>query len=716
MGKKIRRTLVLTLILLISIFHFNVIILVAQTNKPNLTDNHISANILVQDGGHVDQKIAFLEMIKEEFSKIGFSVEITTVDFRKEWAPRVLQHPIDDYSIHEEGGFDLAYFGINQDSYDFTLPLAGVGYSPFSDIPETKDIADDYPGNDLVGFDDAKYLSLLNEFFTQADPTLRNITFQGLQEILYEKLPILSITHSADLTMYSPTLTPSLSFLTALQYGNPMFVSQLTSLNGPELNIWAPYNDLLPVYLTPHIFSPNQPHFQHDTTSQIIQNLLYEGLYVRDINSPDLYIPILAESQPIWTNDFQKATVSLRSDVKFNDGETVTSYDVVESYKSYMNTNVQINGANPNSDILNEFFFPDSITAIDNYTIEFNFKKKHSFPHSLLTEKILPIHIFGNHSNPSFKGIPGDIIYSQMKENGSSPLSFGTGPYELVDAVYEIGFDGVNYETAHMIFQRKVDYWGDSSQYPTKITVELIDNQGNYFNKIEDKIEYIKSGDNQLIIPRRVTNIDPIDFIDTPSGYNVHDFSILQNTSEVGFAISPSSWVEMIGINQYHPLFGTGLDTPLGKENPESAPEAANYIRKAMNHAIPRQKIVEEIFGGVAYPGILPIAYTISGFDDSLAVPEYNLTKSIEYMEMAGYEYNTSSQNFVEKLYDYVVESPEIPFGILLLAGLTGLIVYKYTTFRFRHLLRYRQLSPEEKDLYIDHAKKIVEESENLED
>ena len=38
-----------------------------------------------------------------------------------------------------------------------------------------------------------------------------------------------------------------------------------------------------------------------------------------------------------------------------------------------------------------------------------------------------------------------------------------------------------------------------------------------------------------------------------------------------------------------HPVFGTGVDTPLGKQDPSRAAEAARYVRQAMSHLIDRQ-------------------------------------------------------------------------------------------------------------------------------
>ena len=58
-----------------------------------------------------------------------------------------------------------------------------------------------------------------------------------------------------------------------------------------------------------------------------------------------------------------------------------------------------------------------------------------------------------------------------------------------------------------------------------------------------------------------------------------------------------------------HPVFGTGVDTPLGKQDPSRAAEAAAYIRKAISHAMPREQIVKEIAAGYGKPGTVPMPF-----------------------------------------------------------------------------------------------------------
>ena len=100
-----------------------------------------------------------------------------------------------------------------------------------------------------------------------------------------------------------------------------------------------------------------------------------------------------------------------------------------------------------------------------------------------------------------------------------------------------------------------------------------------------------------------------------------------------------------MGFNMQHPIFGTGVDTPLGKSDPSKAALAAKYVRQAISHAVPRDLIVQQLLFGYGYPGITtPVAgnyqtgFAITaGFDTALKPYDFNLTESRQLLQQAGY-------------------------------------------------------------------------------
>jgi ABC-type transport system substrate-binding protein len=97
--------------------------------------------------------------------------------------------------------------------------------------------------------------------------------------------------------------------------------------------------------------------------------------------------------------------------------------------------------------------------------------------------------------------------------------------------------------------------------------------------------------------------------------------------------------VQELGFNMQHPVFGTGVDTPLGKQDPARAAEAARYVRQAMSHLINRQNIIDSIIAGYGSPGVTtPITRITSGFDTSLTAYSYDVTLAKSLLAGAGYD------------------------------------------------------------------------------
>jgi len=93
-------------------------------------------------------------------------------------------------------------------------------------------------------------------------------------------------------------------------------------------------------------------------------------------------------------------------------------------------------------------------------------------------------------------------------------------------------------------------------------------------------------------------------------------------------------------LNMNHPVFGTGVETPLGKQDPSRAAEAAAYVRKAMSHMIPREQIIKNVVAGFGKPGTVPIPFTSEDYDHDLLKPiAYDMNLAKQYMEKAGYKY-----------------------------------------------------------------------------
>jgi ABC-type transport system substrate-binding protein len=99
-------------------------------------------------------------------------------------------------------------------------------------------------------------------------------------------------------------------------------------------------------------------------------------------------------------------------------------------------------------------------------------------------------------------------------------------------------------------------------------------------------------------------------------------------------------WQEQ-GFNMKHPIFGTGTDTPLGKQDASKAAEAARHVRTAISYLIPRDQIVNELLAGLAYP-----LATLVGpgwgvwYNPNIKPDPYDVSKAADELTAAGYTVN----------------------------------------------------------------------------
>ena len=118
-----------------------------------------------------------------------------------------------------------------------------------------------------------------------------------------------------------------------------------------------------------------------------------------------------------------------------------------------------------------------------------------------------------------------------------------------------------------------------------------------------------------------------------------------------------------------NPVFGTGVDTPLGQQDPSRAAEAAYDIRMALNLAIPRDAIANQILNGYAKPATITIAYTAPEYNHTLLQPfQYNITLAKQWMEKAGYSYGPTQPTTAPA--DYTSYIGIAIIAIILIAGL----------------------------------------------
>ena len=322
-------------------------------------------------------------------------------------------------------------------------------------------------------------------------------------------------------------------------------------------------------------------------------------------------VPALATSWSVADDD-KSWTVNLRSGVTWHDGEPFTADDVKFTYDSLMNVDVASPVGAFYTDILGG---PENVVVVDPMTVKFNLPATYAyFVENILSASIIPKHVLENVAPADWKTHPFNTAsgsYTVGSYTAYGPI--GTGPY--IYGAYDP-------TTTANIMTKNTNYWNKANlEGMGTFGIETL-----YVQCIEGSdaaISALKAGD--------------VDVLDSQYGLATKIASI---ESPWGATVNYDAFAtQELGFNMQHPVFGTGVDTPVGKQDPARAAEAARYIRQAISHLIDRQTIIDTILAGYGAPATQTIVTRLTvGYDTSLAFDAYDVTLAKSLLAAAGYD------------------------------------------------------------------------------
>jgi ABC-type transport system substrate-binding protein len=341
---------------------------------------------------------------------------------------------------------------------------------------------------------------------------------------------------------------------------------------------------------------------------------VFDPLAERENLDTKKMMPCLATSWEVDPTDQKSWTVHLRDGVKWHDGVAFTADDVKFTFDAYFNDAI----SSPTGAFIKEIIgSTDNIVVVDPLTIKFNLPKPYAyFVESILGAPqglIVPKHVLENVApedwkSHAFSSASGSYTVGSYTAHG--PI--GTGPYV---------YDGYDASTFSNKFTKNANYWNKAAlEAAGTFGIETL-----YVQMIEDSdpaISALKSGD--------------VDVLDSQYHLETKLGSI---QSPWGAYISYEAFgVQELGFNNQHPVFGTGVDTPLGKQDPSRAAEAARAIRQAISHLIDRTSIINTITAGYGTPGVTtPITTITAGYDPSIKPYSYDVNLAKSLLALAGY-------------------------------------------------------------------------------
>ena len=616
------------------------------------------------------ERILANEKIVEELRSIKINATIVYVNDFNYFENHTYNQDTYPYRTYNESGFDMYLVGLADSILTADPPSVlgidrGFGY---------------LDGQDMAGYIDFDYKYLVDQFYDEFNETKRLAIFDEIQQKLYNDLPVISISES-ELLGYGSANTRDLEEL---------FLG-LTSGEGKFL--WSNHdfgqNEFSMLGLSSAVTPYDELNFELSFTkmwNRVITNMIYESLYQLNI-SDSTWVPVLAEDFPEWNFDHKIATIKLRNDAYFADGHPVLAEDVVNSYMMYLRPCQELLDARVlqpqylrDYDIYKEFFNSnlDFVKALNDTAVQFVFTKSHSRYLTLLSKNIMPSHAYGSFMDYITNNVTGNRkLVNDFITYGYSNLTFGSGPFKIADVNINEDGDFVDKVTLEAV----ENYWRGQPSF-SNLTY-IWDSTNDY----DTFFEMMQNGTVDIALPY------PFLF-----GLNITTVPIKTYTSS-GFLIY------LLVPNLMHPIFGTGVNTPLGRSDPSDsskAKEAAKLVRRAISHIIPREAIVNELYQGLGTPVGIPISQYDPGFNSTL-YDAYDKELAMQYLFDAGYG-NPKYESKSEPLY----RNPYFIGGIASTFFVTAVVVYKFTSFRLKNPFK-KELTTEDAQKYIKRAKKLVE-------
>jgi ABC-type transport system substrate-binding protein len=513
---------------------------------------------------------------------------------------RALEPPVDVVGkTYDEGGFDMLFvgyaMGIDPDTfplYDSSqFPPTGQNYYLWNNSE-----------NDRLG-------SLIKE---TTDETQRLSYVKEWQKLAYDEQPSITLLYTKEVVAFDPTALKGAPF-EALHY--PVW----PGVEKWELNPSTTQTTIVLAQTGPCPEEGLNPWLTTSYYDLTTWGSIFDGLTEREDCVEKKMVPALATSWEV-ASDQKTWTVHLRQGVTWHDGVKFNATDVKFTYASAMAADL----ASPVGAFVQEILgSEDNIEIVDEYTVKFHLPNPYAyFVESILARTgygmMLPWHVlkdvpYADWKTHTFNTGEGSYTVNTPSGTYTAYGPIGTGPY------WYAAYDPATFTN---IMTKNDNYWNK----------EALESAGTFGikNYYVQKIE----GSDAAISSLKAGTVDVLD-----SQYHL-ETKLASIEKPWGDYISYDAFgVQELGFNMQHPILGTGVDTPLGKQDPSRAAEAARYVRQAISHLVPRQDIIDTLLAGYGSPGVTtPITRVTAGFDTSLQPYAYDVTLAKSLLAAAGYE------------------------------------------------------------------------------
>ncbi len=574
-----------------------------------------SANLLRRQWGLI---------IANSFQAVGIDARMLFLGWTAVY-DRVLYPPRENLGkTFDDGGYDVEFIGWTPG----LLPLGGI-FQIFSN----KNFAP--AGSNYYLWNDSASEAEINTFMVAGYNAEGMAAFKRWQAIAFDEVPKSTIVQQAAPIAANPAIDfqsyewlydnvgPVPQFLkttqTTVVFGT---TGEIVSLIPPLSNSW--YDT---VVFSPIMEGANAVNAAKEFTSALTTNLVISA-------------------------DASTFTYSLRHGVKWHDGIEVTADDMLFSlwaamnplvgaanagfYAGFVGEDVTFKWENGTSKrlvfdpVTGDTFYPANATttrdrvataeAIDKYTVKITIADFAGLgaPTAIFHPEgdqfaWIPKHVLETVAPADWSAHPFNTGVDTYQANGqtwSGPI--GTGPYKWVEYSSTTG-------TVHLV--KNNDYWNKTA----------LENAGMF--GIQDYyIKYIVAKDPAIAALKN----GEVDILD--QNYQLQkDVKAGTFTGWATVYSLTGTGVQELGYNMQHPIFGTGVATPLGVAHPEQAATAAKDVRQAFDYLIPRQLIIDNLLAGFGVPGATHVAPIGWGYDATITARSYDPNAAKALLAAAGY-------------------------------------------------------------------------------
>jgi ABC-type transport system substrate-binding protein len=565
---------------------------------------------------------------------------------------------------YDEGGFDTLFVGYNM----------GIDPDPYS-LYHSSQFAP--TGQNYYLWNNTKNDNLTTLIKTTLDMSARNNYVKQWQELAYDELPSIPILYTKEIVPFDSKIINGKAVFGAYHYPAWPAIEHLSTQ--PDSSIVLAQTGQAPG-------EGIVPELSFSYYDLALSGEVFSSLALRNDTQFRTMVPELAAGTPQapgWSvaGDGKTWTVNLRQGVKWQDGQPLTATDVKFTFDLYLNNTF---GADTQGFATSIIGTKDNVVLTGPYSVQFKLPLPYAyFVQNILTTAILPKHILQPVFGTDYSKIRNSLFNHPDTGTPGTPLPVGTGPYKWA------GFDTAT-STSHLV---RNDNYFDFSDWGRAALLA----KGQF--TVKDYYVRVIVGADAAI---SALNTGVVDILDSQYHFETQPsflatWSPDQRVSYDGFG------VQELGVNMRHPILGTGIDTPLGRQDPSKAPLAAKYVRQAISYAIPRLEIINTLLNGYGTPAITtPVLPLSDGFDIQLRPYDYNLTRASELLQLAGYSASMPDFTLSLSKSNFMIEQGSSAHTVLTLTSIhfIGLVQLKASISPANH--EGLTLSPSETHLMLN--------------